>query len=334
MIATLFPGGVPTLWCPLLTHYTSVGEIDTARMSAHIRHMRRWVPAFLAPGSTGDGWEMPPEESDALIDFLIEEAAAQDFSLMVGILRTQRGSVIPAITSILQRHTAGNADVSALAKKHICGFTVTPPKGKELSRENIHGELSAIAQTGVPLAIYQLPQITENEMSPETVAALVAEFPNVYMMKDTSGEDRVVRSGADLADLYLVRGAEGDYSSWIRSNGGSYDGFLLSTANCFAEPLSRMIQLIAEGDIAAADALSDRITRVVSAVFQDAAILEFGNPFANANKAIDHFFAWGPSAHTQPPPMTHSGSRLPEKLLATARDRLTKEGLFPAAGYM
>jgi 4-hydroxy-tetrahydrodipicolinate synthase len=105
LVHTLFPGGIPRLWCPLLTHYDDHGALDTRRIAAHIRHMRPWVSAFLAPGSTGDGWEMTQEESTRLLDFLIEEADRQDFSLMIGVLRTGRGEVVPAIRSALERYT-------------------------------------------------------------------------------------------------------------------------------------------------------------------------------------------------------------------------------------
>jgi dihydrodipicolinate synthase/N-acetylneuraminate lyase len=334
LVELLFPQGIPRLWCPLLTHYNGDGTLDTVRIAAHIRHMRPWVSAFLAPGSTGDGWEMTPEESDTLLAFLVEEAKRQDFSLMPGVLRTEPGTVVPAIRQILERFTGGASDPAALAERKIVGFTVTPPKGADLEQGFIHRELEAMAQSGVPLAIYQLPQITENEMSPETIASLVATYPNVYLMKDTSGLDHVVLSGVELSNLYLVRGAEGDYARWIKNNGGSYDGFLLSTANSFAAELGQMINLLLEGRIAEANALSGRVSRVVTAVFTEAGKLPYGNPFANANKAIDHHYAWGSDADKHAPPMTHSGNRLPESLLALARDHLAREGLTTDTGYM
>jgi 4-hydroxy-tetrahydrodipicolinate synthase len=95
LIHTLFPQGMPRLMCPLLTHYTADGALDTARIAAHISHMRPSVSAFLAPGSTGDGWEMSATESDELLRFLAEEAQRQDFSLMAGVLRTEPGTVVP-----------------------------------------------------------------------------------------------------------------------------------------------------------------------------------------------------------------------------------------------
>ena len=336
LVDALFPAGIPNLWCPLLTHYRADGTIDTERISAHIRHMRPLIPAFLAPGSTGDGWEMTQDEADILLEFLLREAVRQDFSVMVGVLRTEPGTVVPAIDTFLRTHTAGTApaDATALAGQRVCGFTVTPPRGAALPQLTIHTELEAIAATGAPLAIYQLPQITENEMSPDTVADLATRFPNVYLMKDTSGRDVVAQSGVDLDNLFLVRGAEGDYARWSRYSGGPYDGFLLSTTNCFAAELGKMLGLLQEGRRDEAEAISERVTAVSGELLGAAGELPFGNPFANGNKAIDHHYAWGPAADTAEPPMTHSGERLPRSLVDKARDALRRNGLDVGGGYM
>jgi len=233
---------------------------------------------------------------------------------------------------------------AALARKHICGFTVTPPKGSDLSQDVIHAELTAIARTGAPLSIYQLPQITENEMSAKTVADLEQEFPNIYLLKDTSGKDRVILSGKTSSGentdrLFLVRGAEGAYSRWYGSprthNHALYDGFLLSTANCFARELSTVIALLDAGNREEADELSGRIEAVVNDVFAAAAGLPFGNPFANANKAIDFHYAWGQSgSESRSLPMTHSGTRLPSDLVEFAGRRLSEEGFETGSGYV
>lgn len=334
LVSTLFPDGIPRLICPLLTHYTADGSIDTKRIRAHIAHMRPHVAAFLAPGSTGDGWEMDETETIDLLDLLVDEAGKQNFGLMAGVLRTERGTVVPAMRAMLDRYTGGSTAAEDLSRRRLCGFTVTPPKGADLPQDAIRAELETIAASGAPIAIYQLPQITENEMTPDTVAALVAQYPNVYLMKDTSGADRVVLAKPDLANLFLVRGAEGEYARWIKSNGGYYNGFLLSTANSFASELGTMIQALTLGEIARADELSRRVSLVVGKLFEAAATLTFGNPFANANKAFDHHFAWGHRASDQPAPMTHSGNRLPDDLVALAGTLLADNGFVVGEGYM
>lgn len=349
LVDEIFPSGIPKLWCPLLTHYNNDRGLDRERIAAHIRSIRPWVSAFLAPGSTGDGWELSSSTTDSLLDLLIAEAGRQDFSLMIGVLRTGKGEALEALRYFLARFTGGDPGVAALSAKRICGFTVTPPKGAGLGQELIYQELESIAETGVPLAIYQLPQITQNEMSPETVARLAERYPNLYLCKDTSGSDRVALSGVVPDGLFLVRGAEGGYSRWFKAPAmnddpnssssekfkpGYYDGFLLSTANCFAKELSLIIEHVAEGRITEAEALSTRVSAVVEGVFKDASLLTYGNPFSNANRAMDHCLAWGASYGSVTLPMTCSGNRLPLSLIETAARLMDQNGFKTIKGYL
>jgi dihydrodipicolinate synthase/N-acetylneuraminate lyase len=287
--------------------------------------------------------------SDILLDLLLAEADRQDFLVMIGVLRTGRGEALAAVQSYLERFTGGDPGVEALRARRICGFTVTPPEGAGLSQDLILQELQPIAETGVPLAIYQLPQITGNEMSPETVASLASRYPNLYLFKDTSGHDRVALSALDLDGLFLVRGAESGYSRWFKASAGNrghstpssqeastgkYDGFLLSTANCFARELSEIICCAAEGRLDEADALSGRVSAVMEGVFAEASLLDFGNPFSNANKAMDHCRAWGGSYGTAPLPMTCSGNPLPRSLIDAAAGLMDRYGFKTIQGYL
>lgn len=337
LIERLFPDGIPRLWCPPLTHYTDDGEIDFARMTAHLTEISRNVKGFLSPGSTGDGWELTDDEVRQLLAFDLDIAKKLNVKILVGILKTDaqtaHQTIIDTVTWLSCQ--TGLKDTGELTTKTgFCGFTVCPPKGKDLSHDQIYQVLLPIMQLKVPIALYQLPQVTENEIAPETVAQLAAEFENFYLLKDTSGNDRIALSGLDLHGLYLVRGAEGDYHKWLRASNGPYDGFLLGTANSFGPQLTEIINNIAAGNLDAAKALSDKLTALINEVFAYAAPLPAGNPFTNANKAIDHFFAHGPNALNVQPPRLHSGDRLPADFLKKTAEALKRQNLLPAKPYL
>ncbi|MFP4374781.1 MAG: dihydrodipicolinate synthase family protein [Spirochaetaceae bacterium] len=324
LVGRLFPSGIPRLWCPLLTHYDASGRIDHERIRGHLRHLAPTVRTFLAPGSTGDGWEMSDEERAELLELLLETAAELDLWILVGVLATERGAARRSVAAL----------GAELAGRRVCGFTVTPPKGAELDQSTIHDELEGILELGYPTALYQLPQITENEMSPETVSDLAARYENFYLFKDTSGGDRVAVSGASTADVFMVRGAEGGYAKHLKPAGGFYDGFLLSTANCFAAELNDIVELVFAGRHAEAAALSARVEAVVNGVFDAVSALPYGNPFANANKAVDHVLAYLPDHGSMPAPMTHSGNRIPREAITRAERLLREQDLLPARGYL
>jgi hypothetical protein len=194
--------------------------------------------------------------------------------------------------------------------------------------------LASILQLEVPTAIYQLPQVTLNEISPETAADLAAGYEQFTFFKDTSGSDKVMRSGRSLGGVFAARGAEGAYAAWLKAAGGPYDGFLLASANCFARELHQVVSDVSAGRLDAARELSARLTAAVTEIAHLASALPAGNPFTNANKAIDHFFAFGPNALATSPPRLHAGSLLPVELLAATGKILLRHQFMPPRGYL
>jgi len=337
LLARLFPDGVPALWCPLITHYDQEGALDAPRMAAHLKHLSPCVKGFLIPGSTGDGWELNDAETRRLLEIALEQITELNLNLLIGVLRTDAQEADRVIWGTLDwiEPRADNGHIEQnLLRTHVSGFTVCPPRGKELSQEKIAEALASILRRGLPTALYQLPQITLNEMHPEWVAALARQFPNFILFKDTSGADHVALSGQKLENVFLVRGAEGDYARWLKAAKGPYDGFLLSTANCFGRELHQIVEDLAARRLKAAQELSARLTACINEVFGIVTGLPQGNPFANANKAMDHFFAYGPKAQGAPPPRLHAGGRLPAEVIRATGQALSRHGLMPDKGYL
>jgi 4-hydroxy-tetrahydrodipicolinate synthase len=333
----MLPEGVPRLWCPLISHYEEDGAFDKARTRAHLRRLTPWVKGFLLPGSTGDGWEMDDREIRGLLEIGLDTASELGLRVLVGVLKTDVGQVRATLAETMTwlRERSGCEDgVEAMVRSRVCGFTVCPSKGGNLSQEEIRSGLETVLGDGLPLSLYQLPQVTGNEMSGETVALLASLWDNLILFKDTSGADAVVKSGLDLDGVFTVRGAEGGYAAWTHGNGGRYDGLLLSTANTFPRELSTVLERLDSGDIDGAERLSRRMEEVVSKVFEVVGSLGFGNAFANANKAMDHVMAWGSEAGAGPGPMTHSGNRIPRDVITKVEAVLSDGGFAPARGYL
>ena len=336
-LASLFPTGIPALWCPLLTHYDQNGAIDRRRMAAHLRHLAPRVKGFLIPGSTGDGWEMSADEIRELLAIAVVEAERLELHLLIGVLKTDAAEMKRTVLDTLEwlkTRTHEGKPEACLAQARVGGFTICPPRGPELSQSVIEGALGSVLDLGLPTALYQLPQITRNEISPDLAFSLARRYANFLFFKDTSGADRVATAHSELDGVFLVRGAEGDYSRWLRAGGGPYHGFLLSTANCFARELHQIEIDLTAGRMDAASELSRRLTAVVNEAFRIVAGHPHGNAFANANKAMDHFFAHGPEAAKISPPRLHAGGRLPEEFIRATGKLLSESGFMPKAGYL
>jgi dihydrodipicolinate synthase/N-acetylneuraminate lyase len=339
LVRKLFPEGIPRLWSPPLAHYTGSVGLDKKHTRSHLLFMAPYVKTHLIPGSTGDGWELSQKEIDNLIEFIITETRDLGVRLLIGVLRPDaekaREDIKKTVRFLMGITGSGDAE-KALYASGVCGFTVCAPRGKDIPQEVIFEKLGSILDLGYPAALYQLPQITENEIAPETFEKLAGKYGNFYLFKDTSGRDRVALSGVDTGEVFLVRGGEGNYRKWYKASpGGLYDGFLLGSANCFAGKYIAMLEDIDSGRHDAAEAVSSQITRIVSKALAEAGKLSFGNGFANANKGMDHFFAYGAAgADKASAPMTHSGKRLPPDFIRYIKDLLEEEGLLPEKGYL
>jgi len=329
-----FPGGVPQLWCPLLAHYRDDGSLDLARMEVHFNFVAARVKGFLIPGSTGDGWELSDRETAEVIAFALKSVKGSGSRLLLGVLRKYISTMMTLIEEMISglNGTRGGDTRKALRDAHVCGFTVCPPVG-EITQGEIKTAISEILKLGLPTALYQLPQVVQNEVDPDTFSELAAQFPNLILFKDSSGEDKVAQSPVDKGGVYLVRGAEGDYAQWLKKTGGPYDGFLLSTCNCFPYELSDMIAKIDSDDREGAEEISRRLTGAVREVFELVKPLPCGNTFTNANKAMDHFFAFGPSAGSKQAPLLHGGLRITDQMITRTGEILAKYNLMPARGY-
>lgn len=337
LLAQLLPQGVPRLWCPTLTHFSAPQTPDFGRIAAHLQTLAPHVGGLLVPGSTGEGWEMSDADIRGLLTGVLPLAKAGGQSVLIGVLKTETAAVLACLNdtiSWLQQQTGAQSPLEAMQKMSVVGFAVCPPQGAELSQSDIEAALRQVLEIGVPTALYQLPQITHNEMAPELVAKLASEFPNFLWFKDTSGGDLVANSGLDFGGVFLVRGAEGAYSNWTKAGGGPYDGFLLSTANNFAPQFAQILEKLDAGQKSEAEALSARLSETIAAGFAFAGQIEVGNAFTNANKLFDHVFAHGPNATAFAPPLLYTGARLPENGIAEAWRGLEDGGFLPERGYL
>ncbi len=339
----LFPEGLPKLWCPLLTHYrleAGRARVDTNRMATHVRALRPFVRGFLIAGSTGDGWDIDESQFSQLLTFSRRrEVFGAEPRVVIGALRPTTQEVL-RFASMIARAAGtdpGSDDgtvLKALGSLGWAGVVVCPPVGRHTTQAAILDHYGQAARLRLPLAAYQLPQVTQCSMTERTLALLAARLPGLYLFKDSSGQDRVARSGRDFAGIVLVRGAEGDYAESLKPMKGLYDGLLVSTANVFVRELYRIVELVHARQLALARAASRQLGARVKRIFAAVASVPVGNPFANANRAVDHILAHGPRWRQADPPVLFDGSRLPGEPIAAVATILEETGAMPTRPYL
>ena len=338
LTSLLFPDGVPLLWAPTLVFYDEAGRIDLDRERAHLAFMAPHVRGILVPGSTGDAWEMDDAEALAALGAVVPFAVEHGLDLLVGVLRPTAEATRSLLDKVLD-HLRGRAGTDsaaeAFAATRVRGITIAAPtSAAPLPQEAIRAALEPVLALGLPTAVYQLPQVTGNTISPELMADLAQRSPNLLLFKDSGGTDEVALSGRMPAGVMLLRGAEGDYARWSKAHGGAYDGFLLSTANAFPAQLAAVLEDLRAGRVAEALRRSAAVSAAVADAFAAVAELRAGNAFTNANKALAHVMAYGPDAPEAPLPRLHAGTHLPRTVLAAVTASLGRHGLLPERGYL
>ena len=133
---------------------------------------------------------------------------------------------------------------------------------------------------------------------------------------------------------FLIPGSTGDGWDLTDEETLRVVSFAVEECNSFPEQLSLLIEYIGKGDLSSARELSERLSKVQEEMFALVQTVPWGNQFTNANKAIDHYNAFGPSAHLKEPPMLHAGVRMPAYIIPAAGEILKRYGLMPRKGYL
>ena len=248
----------------------------------------RWlepsVKQFLICGTTGDGWIL----SDKLINDWLEILTEKNF------LTDQNKILFGAFGNTTKEVLHRAKLIEDYLTDHTCeasffGLTLCAPVNEKITQNEIIKHFEKIIEnTLLPISIYQLPQVVKCEIKPETLKYLKDKFKKrIVLFKDTSDEDKVIDSKIDFGDLKFLRGAEKNYFDHIKPR-GKYDGFLLSTANCFGKVLREILKEVEKNNFEKAENLSKKLSDIIRVSFDKGEKLNFGNPFSNVNKAFLH----------------------------------------------
>jgi len=344
-ILKLLIGDEPApIWVPLLTHYREAeggAAVDAERMALHaaqvIDNSKRWVIA----GPTGDGGDLSGEQFDALLEF----ARRSDYRksgvrVFIGVLRPTTIEVRALIERVHRAAGTGpgatlESNVLRLAARGWGGIVVWPPVGTGVTQEEMVLHYRDICEgERLPVAMHQLPALTKNEITPATLARILAEHEGVIAFGDSSGDDEIARSPDAGMGALLVRGAEGRYAESLRAYGGPYDGLVMGSANCLGGPVSEMMAALRTGQIEKAKSLGRSLSGLVRRLFEAGAGAPVGGVSSNVYRAVDHCLAYGRAYHEFPSPVLFDGSRLPERVLADVAAVLDDAGLVRETGYL
>jgi dihydrodipicolinate synthase/N-acetylneuraminate lyase len=230
----LWRGVIPAITTP----FTADGQVDHAFIATHAR-------TLLDAGCTG----IVPLGS-------LGEAATLGFEEKVAIMRTlvaaigERAPVIPGIAAL---STDEAVRLAREAKAAGCAaLMVLPPYVYSSDWREMSAHVNAVlAATDLPCMLYNNPLAYKTDFSPEQIAALAAEHPNVEAVKESSGDvRRFAALKALLGDrLELLVGMDDAIVEGVCMGA---TGWIAGLVNAYPKESVQLFELARDGGSAAA----------------------------------------------------------------------------------
>ena len=342
ILRTVIPGAALPLWVPLLTPWTAgSGDVDVDRFHLRRRVLAAHTTLWMVGGTTGDGWELDDRQFEQLVRAALDAPEGVPRGhLLFALLGPTTAAVIERLNMLREMlgvspEWSFERTLEHLRPRGVVGICLAPPVGEDIDQLSIAHHFEEVGRRArMPIALYEIPQVTGCRIAPETFNALVGSHEEIVLFKDSSGEDRLAAESSMLDSPVLVRGFESDYATALRAGGGDYDGLLLGSANNFGQELVAIVRATLSGMLSAAGVHASALQRRNKALFQAVAPAGVGNAFANANRAVDHVLAYGNRVAEVDPPALFDGSTLDRAIVESVVTVLDREGLRPTTGYL
>lgn len=240
-------------------------EINEAELKNQVeRQIAAGAAAVFCGGTNGEGYALSFEEK-LRITALTAEAARGRVPVLSGT-----GCVTTRETVALSRAAAENgADA----------VSVVLPYFAAASQDELYAHYMAVADAvDVPVLIYNIPARTGNCIEPETVARL-AEHPNIYGIKDSSGDFARVRSYIAIGDekIHVYCGTDSLILASLREGAA---GAISAVTNILPEMVYSIYRGFVSGDFAAAQAAQEGIQPIRDC-------FKLGNPNTVVKRAVE-----------------------------------------------
>ena len=233
---------------PVITILKDDGAIDYENMERHINHLvDAGLNGLLFLGSLGEFYAFSNAERRALIDFVVKTVAGRT-QVVIGVGNTEEAEVI--------RLAAHAAEAGADALNIVSPYYFGLPAAAAVS----YFERIAHA-VELPIMLYNFPDRTGSDLSPEIVREIAERCPTVMGIKDTvdniSHTRRICQAVKPVRPDFSVLSGFDEYYTVNRISGG--DGTLTGLTNVAPELFVKMHRAYESGDLAVALRCAEQI---------------------------------------------------------------------------
>ena len=237
----------------LITPFDTPGAFDEAAFREFVDWQVTEGTKCLVPvGTTGESPTLSHAEHKRVIEVCIEAAAGR----APVIAGAGSNNTIEAVDLAMHAESAGADAV----------LVVTPYYNKPNQR-GLYEHFAAVAQAiDIPIIIYNIPPRSIIDMSPQTMARLVADFPNVWGVKDATGKiERVSEQRMACGHDFIQLSGEDASALGFNAHGGV--GCISVTANVAPRLCSEFQAACQAGEFAKALEYQDKLMPLHKALF-------------------------------------------------------------------
>ena len=242
----------------LVTPFTENGAVDFAAVAKIVDNLvEGGVDYILVLGTTGETPTLTTDERKALIRFVRERVAGR-VQLMVGV----GGNCTRDVVATLRTWDLSGYDAV---------LSVNPYYNKP-NQEGLYQHFKAISEASpLPIMLYNIPGRTGVNMTPETIARLAKDCPNIIGVKEASGNLEQMERVKALtpSDFLLISGDDGLTVEVIKRGGV---GVISVLANAYPAETKEVVDLAVLGNIEEAEQKLKALDGIISALFEE------GNP--------------------------------------------------------
>ncbi|MBP3551396.1 MAG: 4-hydroxy-tetrahydrodipicolinate synthase [Alistipes sp.] len=242
----------------LVTPFTENGAVDFAAVAKIVDNLvEGGVDYILVLGTTGETPTLTTDERKALIRFVRERVAGR-VQLMVGV----GGNCTRDVVATLRTWDLSGYDAV---------LSVNPYYNKP-NQEGLYQHFKAISEASpLPIMLYNIPGRTGVNMTPETIARLAKDCPNILGVKEASGNLEQMERVKALtpSDFLLISGDDGLTVEVIKRGGV---GVISVLANAYPAETKEVVSLAVLGNIEEAEHQLKALDGIISALFEE------GNP--------------------------------------------------------
>lgn len=239
----------------MVTPFKHDKSIDFDAVERLVEHLiGNGVDYLVVMGTTGESATLSADEREDLIRFIVDKNDER-VPVVVGIGGNNTSSVLESIDDYNFKGIDAILSVTPYYNKPT-------QKGLEMHYKAI------VAQSPVPVILYNVPGRTGVNMTAETTLKLAHDHSNIIAIKEASGNlNQMSYILRDRPENFLV--ISGDDGLTLPQLAMGIDGVISVVGNAFPKQFSRMVKLGLEGNFTEASKIHLKMIEIIDALFAE-----------------------------------------------------------------